>query len=209
MTLAHRQRRKAKIYPVFQYWLLSLCAGGIQTSCPRVSGAAASVLFYSGEASKGNDRIPPEYQQSYGDDKIKGPNLGAVAKELGGGASGTPDGWGPEDEENARNPQQHEKYKIGLRKSMEKPVVKDPKLQRIMDKLYRPNAKIGNGSTADAVRHEIATGEKVGGRLHTQKAQDHVRELQAWLRQNQSATPGDRAAAENVIKDLQNALGGK
>ncbi|MGL4860958.1 MAG: PAAR-like domain-containing protein, partial [Enterobacteriaceae bacterium] len=78
-------------------------ASAVASSIPKANPivAAASALFYSGEVGKGSDRIPPEYQQSYSDDKIKGPNLGAVAKELGGGASGTPDGWGPEDEEKA------------------------------------------------------------------------------------------------------------
>ncbi|NAU00634.1 type IV secretion protein Rhs [Escherichia coli] len=75
--------------------------------------------------------------------------------------------------------------------------------------LYRPNAKVGSGSTADAVRYELATGEKVGGRGHVLKAQDYTRALQDWLDKNPTASPGDRAAAENVLQDLQNALGGK
>jgi hypothetical protein len=28
-----------------------------------------------------------------------------------------------------------------------------------------------------------------------------------WLKNNPTSRPGDRAAAENIIKDLQNALG--
>ncbi len=31
--------------------------------------------------------------------------------------------------------------------------------------------------------------------------------LEKWLRKNPTANPGDRAAAENVIKDIMNALG--
>ncbi|EHJ4958985.1 type IV secretion protein Rhs [Escherichia coli] len=92
---------------------------------------------------------------------------------------------------------------------MGKPDVTDSNLKNIIDDLYRPNAKVGSGSTADAVRYELATGEKVGGRGHVLKAQDYTRALQDWLDKNPTASPGDRAAAENVLQDLQNALGGK
>ncbi len=36
-----------------------------------------------------------------------------------------------------------------------------------------------------------------------------VTRLQKWLQANPTAFPGDRAAAENVMHDLQNALAGK
>jgi hypothetical protein len=35
-----------------------------------------------------------------------------------------------------------------------------------------------------------------------------IRALEKWLRTHPDATPGDRAAAENVIKDLRDALAG-
>jgi uncharacterized Zn-binding protein involved in type VI secretion len=96
-----------------------------------------------------------------------------------------------------------------IRVGIAKPVVEDVNLSKYMDTLYRPNAKIGNGSTADAVRHELATGEPVGGVFHTQKAQDYSKALQRWLDKNSTASSSDREAAENVLHDLQNALGGK
>lgn len=43
-------------------------------------------------------------------------------------------------------------------------------------------------------------------RSHTQKAKDGVRLLEKWLRENPTARPGDRAAAENMIQQLQQAL---
>ena len=92
---------------------------------------------------------------------------------------------------------------------MARPDVLDQNLGKILDDLYRTNAKIGSGSTAAAVRHELATGQKVGDRLHAQKATDSVQALQKWLSKNPAAPAGDRAAAENVIKDMQNALKGK
>lgn len=78
-----------------------------------------------------------------------------------------------------------------------------------MDDLYRDGAKIGSGSTADAVRHELATGQPVGGVWHTQKAQDYSIALTKWLKDNPNAPFGDRSAATNVLRDLQNALKGK
>lgn len=108
----------------------------------------------------------------------------------------------------AANVAKHAKYKDALRRAMGKPATKDPKLSHLMDEMWRDNAKIGNGSTAAAVRHELATGKPVGGAFHSQKARDMIRSLEKWLRNNPEATPGDRAAAENVIKDLRDALAG-
>jgi hypothetical protein len=79
----------------------------------------------------------------------------------------------------------------------------------LFDDPYRENAKIGRGSTADAVRHELSTGQSVGGKTYSQKAEDYSRALQDWIKRNPMAPSGDRAAAENVLKDLQNALKGK
>ena len=102
----------------------------------------------------------------------------------------------------------HEAYKNELRAAMEKPAVSDETLSSIVDKLYRPNAQVGSGSTAAAVRQELATGESVGNAFHSQKASDTIAELQRWLSRNPTASPGDRAAAENLIIDMTNALGG-
>lgn len=103
----------------------------------------------------------------------------------------------------------HEAYKDGLRAAMSKPVVSDPALAKLIDPLYRPNATIGSGSTAAAVRQELATGQPVGGAFHSQKATDSIRSLERWLSINPTAMPGDRAAAENIIRDMRNALEGR
>jgi hypothetical protein len=89
---------------------------------------------------------------------------------------------------------------------MEKPHVRDPKLKEIVNDLYRPNAKIGSGSTADAIRHELLTGNPVKGKVHLQKGDDSLRALNRWNRNNSTASPGDRAAAESLIKDLNDAM---
>jgi len=112
-------------------------------------------------------------------------------------------------ESGAANRASFEMYKNELRPAMERPYVQDAALSKMLDKIYRPNAKIGSGSTAAAVRQETATGQPVGGAFHTQKANDSITELQKWLDKHPEATPGDRAAAENVLIDMSNALKGK
>jgi hypothetical protein len=44
-------------------------------------------------------------------------------------------------------------------------------------------------------------------KFHTQKGRDSIISLERWLTNNPTARQGDRATAENIIKDLYNALG--
>jgi hypothetical protein len=108
----------------------------------------------------------------------------------------------------AHNAANFARYKDELRAAMSKPYARDPDLVGYLDELYRPGAQVGSGSTAAAVRHELATGAAVGGRTHSQKARDMIVALQRWLKKNPNCSLGDRAAAENVIRDMQNALDG-
>lgn len=133
------------------------------------------------------------------------PNLRKSAK--GGQSQGTTPPETPPAKADPKNAAQHEKYKQDLRRQMEKPSITDAELQRLVNEQYRPGAKVGSGSTADAIRHERATGQMVGGRSHSQKGEDSIRALQRWLDKHPNAKPGDRAAAENIIMDLQDALG--
>ncbi len=173
----------------------------------------AEILKAESEMAFWNDPCGA-FASVFGGDDSGNPNVGKdltdeEKNELGGAGSGSPNGWGPEDEQDARHREQHERYKDELRQQMEKPTVEDAELKNIIDDLYRPNAKVGSGSTADAVRYELSTGEKVGGRGHIQKAEQYSESLQRWLNKNPSASPGDRAAAENVLRDLQRALRGE
>jgi len=108
----------------------------------------------------------------------------------------------------AHSAAQLEQLNASLRARMGRPHTTNPRLSHLMDELYRPGAKLGSGSTAAAVREELATGTKVGGKLHTEKAEGFVTAIQKWLRDNSAASAADRAAAENVLRDLQNALNG-
>jgi hypothetical protein len=101
-----------------------------------------------------------------------------------------------------------EVYKDELRANMSKPKVLDAKLANIVDKLYRQDASIGSGSTAAAVREELLTSQPTKGRYHSAKATESIAALNSWLKANVTARSSDRAAAENLIRDMQNALKG-
>jgi hypothetical protein len=109
--------------------------------------------------------------------------------------------------EGATDAAKHELYKKQLRQSMPKPEVNDKKLFEIIDDNYRPNAKVGSGSTADALRHEKLTGNPVGGKMHGIKAREQVTRIQKWLDKNPNAVTSDKSAAEKVMLDLMEALG--
>ncbi len=97
-----------------------------------------------------------------------------------------------------------------LRRNMSKPHVSDPELAEQFESLYRSGAEFGSGSTADAARLELAfPGVSVKGADHVTKARREAKFLEKWLRNNPDATPGDIAAAENVLKDLLDALSTK
>lgn len=100
------------------------------------------------------------------------------------------------------------RFQKAMRAGMDKPATTDPALTRAMDRTYRPGATVGSGSTAAAVRYERATSGTVGGKRHTQKAEELVLYPQCWLLDNPAASPRDRAAAENVLRDLWDALAG-
>ena len=146
--------------------------------------------------------------------KIASTALNAVKSVLGveAGATGVAGAKGAETlvtSEGAANAATAQQLVDSLASKMVKPVVQDTKLSGLMDDLYRDGAKIGTGSTADAVRYEISAGQPVGGVFHAQKAQDYSTALQKWLNDNLSAPFNDRSAASNVLRDLQNALKGK
>lgn len=104
---------------------------------------------------------------------------------------------------------------------MEEPHVKDPQLNKIIHKNYRENATVGSGSTADAIRNEIKTGEPTKGTWHSKKGEDTMNSLADWMKKNQAndnnvnpydvnvtrSRPSDVDAAKNVYLDLKDALG--
>ena len=83
----------------------------------------------------------------------------------------------------------------------------NPKLRNFIDNLYRPGAKIGDGGTADALRHQLRTGGLVGGRNHLKKALQTRTDLLRLLRSG-SLNATDKEIAKQLLIDLQNALSG-
>lgn len=91
------------------------------------------------------------------------------------------------------------------------PKVSNPKLQNMINDLYKGTTnpgRVGNGTTADAIRHEVATGKPVFGRFHSVKGANYARGLENWLRLNPNASYQDRLVAQSVLNDLRSALGG-
>ena len=97
-----------------------------------------------------------------------------------------------------------------IRPAAQQPTVEGAPLKNILDALYRssrsPN-RVGDGTTADAIRWERASGELVGGKPHSQKGVQNIRALKRWLRQNPHASAHDRGVAQNELSNLLNALG--
>ncbi len=92
------------------------------------------------------------------------------------------------------------------------PSVSHPKLQNIVNDLYRGTTnpqRVGNGTTMDAIRHELATGGAVHGRRHLEKGQIYANGLRNFLRRNPNASAHDRRVAQSLYDELQGAIGGR
>ncbi len=84
----------------------------------------------------------------------------------------------------------------------------NPKVRNAVNQLYRPGATTGDGGTADAIRHERLTGSLLYGRSHIQKGQDWLRALKR-IRENEILTIKEEKILEELIDDLEKALGGE
>lgn len=83
--------------------------------------------------------------------------------------------------------------------------ISDPKLKNIANELYRPNAKIGSGSTADVLRYEKLTGELLSKTGHQTKALIYRNTLQKMINSG-ALSPSDYELAKRLLIDLQDAL---
>ena len=84
----------------------------------------------------------------------------------------------------------------------------NPKLRNAINEIYRDGATIGNGGLADAIRHELKTGELVGGKSHIQKGKERIKNLENILHK-QELSNSDREIAEELIQDIGLALRGE
>jgi hypothetical protein len=93
-----------------------------------------------------------------------------------------------------------------------KPTVNSPKLQNILNDLYKGAnnpGRAGDGTTADALRNEFRVGEPTGGKWHLQKALELQRGLAKWLMDRANTDPGDRAVASRELRNLWDAMAGR
>ncbi|MGZ3747519.1 MAG: pre-toxin TG domain-containing protein [Pseudobdellovibrionaceae bacterium] len=102
----------------------------------------------------------------------------------------------------------YQRYLKQLREQMERPVVNDERLKEFLEDYWRQDAKVGNGSTASAIRYELKTGKPVGEKWHTNKGQEALVFFSNWLKNNSTASASDRRVVENLILDLMDSLEG-
>lgn len=72
----------------------------------------------------------------------------------------------------------------------------------LLMKLYRTNAYIGDGGTADILRYEFDSGSSL---KHLQKAQDRTKQLNKMLN-NPTLSESDRKLIYGLLDDLYNAI---
>lgn len=91
-----------------------------------------------------------------------------------------------------------------------KPAVDVPKLGNIVNDLYKgttnPN-RVGTGTTADAIRNDVAIGQPAAGRFHGQKGWEYERALRNFLLRNPSASYRDRLVAQSLVDELRAGRG--
>ncbi len=84
---------------------------------------------------------------------------------------------------------------------------RSPELRKVIGELYRPGATIGDGGTADVIRHELKTGQLKSKAGHRQKGSDRLTQLRRLL-EDGDVDGNDRAIAERLMTDLKDALEG-
>ncbi len=84
---------------------------------------------------------------------------------------------------------------------------KTEQTRKIINELYRKNSSIGDGGTADAIRKEKQTNEKVGGKSHIQKGKERLKQIERIL--DKTPDHPDMKLLQSLRDDLKDALGGK
>ena len=86
--------------------------------------------------------------------------------------------------------------------------VSNPKLKNTIKEMYRPGAKVRDGDLADAIRHEVKTGNLVGGKSHIQRGTERLKNLER-ISKRETLTKQERKILEDLTNNLENALGAK
>lgn len=80
-----------------------------------------------------------------------------------------------------------------------------PKLKNLVAQMYRPSAKVGTGSTADAIRYEIRTGNLLSRSGHSTKGREMISALNRLI-ETEVLSEEDREIVRYLIADLKDAL---
>ncbi len=99
------------------------------------------------------------------------------------------------------------KLALGTRRMNLLNAVENPKLGNLVNQMFRKTARVGDGSTAAAIRHELRTGELLSPSGHFQKGVEMRRALQKMIRGG-NLSSGDAQIARELFNDLHRALSG-
>jgi hypothetical protein len=95
---------------------------------------------------------------------------------------------------------------VGLREVLPAPKVSDARVQNIINNLYSGTSnprRLGYGTTAEALAHEFATGEQVGGKWHLLKGIESYNGFRNFLEQNPGAPWHDKVVIETLMRELE------
>lgn len=90
-----------------------------------------------------------------------------------------------------------------------RPEVEDAKLNNYVRHLFKGvdnDKRVGDGTTMDAMRHELAAGGLVHGKDHVRKGREILNGLERWLRTRQDASQHDRDTAARLAEELRRLL---
>ena len=175
----------------------TLAAGGVSIIISGVAAGAATVAY--------GGTVVTVSAAKFGDDFDKMQAAAAAENRTSGNSSA--------DTDSDKIPQEAIEKGAGITKVdiNQKPIVSNEKLKNIVDDLYKgqggPNT-IGNGTTMDAVRNEIITGNPTNGKFHTQKLNDYLNALQRRLRAG-DLNAYDTSVVNALIEDIIKALNGQ
>ena len=79
------------------------------------------------------------------------------------------------------------------------------KLKNTINEMYRATSTVGDGGLSDAIRHELKTGELVGGKSHIQKGRERLKNLENILKK-QELNSTDKKIINDLISDLKSVL---
>lgn len=85
------------------------------------------------------------------------------------------------------------------------PFVRNTKLRNFLNMFNRTGTGIGSGSTADAIRYELETGQAVGGKVHFQKGMEMRSGLLSLIRSGK-LDASDQTVAKQLLTDIQDAM---